>query len=89
MGVVFALALLFIAVVFALNAFDEELTPETNAMLVPPVNRYRSDDNIYVALRGFDAPAGQSIIEAGETRPELVSMEHLIYETDDKVFAGA
>jgi hypothetical protein len=53
-----------------INLFDEDLTPAARALLTPPPNPYRSDDNIYIAIAGFDAPSRQSMIEAGQARIE-------------------
>jgi hypothetical protein len=64
-----ALALLaLILTALAINAFDERLSPEAVALLHPPQNRYRADQNLYVTLAGFDAPAGQSVISVGQAR---------------------
>jgi len=62
-----ALAALVIAAL-AINAFDERPSREALAMLHPPENRYRPDENIYVSLAGFDAPAGESVIAVGQAR---------------------
>jgi hypothetical protein len=59
---------LLIVVALAINARDEELTPEAKAMLTPPVNRLASDNNLYVAMEGLDAPTGESMVEVGEAR---------------------
>lgn len=64
-----SLALLaLILAVLAINAFDERPSPEALALLHGPENRYRPDDNLYVSLAGFDAPANQSVISVGQTR---------------------
>lgn len=52
----------------AINSFDENLTPDTEALLLPPPNHYTPAENVYVALAGFDAPSGQSVIETGQAR---------------------
>jgi hypothetical protein len=52
----------------AINAFDERPSPEALELLHPPENRYRPDDNLYVSLAGFDAPASQSVISVGQAR---------------------
>jgi hypothetical protein len=58
---------LFLAAL-AINAFDERPSREAIALLQPPVNRYKPEENIYVSLAGFDAPAGQSVIAVGQAR---------------------
>jgi hypothetical protein len=60
-----ALAVAFFALAFAINARDEELSPQARALLTPPANPYRAEDNIYLALVGSGAPAGQPVIAAG------------------------
>ena len=60
-GVLFLSALL-------VNAHDQALAPEARALLTPPPNPYGDQDNIYVALQGFDAPPAESVIAAGEAR---------------------
>jgi hypothetical protein len=64
-----SLALLaLILAALAINAFDERPSPEALELLHPPENRYRPDDNLYVSLAGFDAPASQSVISVGQAR---------------------
>jgi hypothetical protein len=64
-----SLALLaLVLAALAINAFDERPSPEALALLHPPENRYRPDDNLYVSLAGFDAPASQSVISVGQAR---------------------
>jgi len=55
-------------VALAINARDERLSSEALALLQMPVNPYRPEENIYVALAGFEAPAGQSVVAAGQAR---------------------
>jgi len=62
-----ALFALFLAAL-GINAFDERPSPQALALLQPPENRYRPEENIYVALAGFDAPAGQSVVAAGQAK---------------------
>src|ERR1700733_7372536 len=64
---VIAIAALYLAAL-AINSFDEQLAPDTTALLTPPPNPYRPEENIYVALAGLDAPSGQSVIATGQTR---------------------
>jgi hypothetical protein len=52
----------------AINAFDERPTARALAMSQPPANPYTPEENIYIALVGFDAPAGQSVITVGLAR---------------------
>ena len=51
---------------FAINLRDEPLTPQAQALLVPPPNSYAPADNIYFALAGFEAPDGT----AARLRPD-------------------
>jgi hypothetical protein len=60
-----ALALLLFAAAFIINAHDEQLSPQARALLTPPPNPYKPEDNIFLALLGADAPPGESIIAAG------------------------
>src|SRR6516164_3783553 len=62
-----ALFALFLALL-AINAFDERPSPQALALLQPPENRYGPDENIYLALAGFDAAPGQSVVAAGQAR---------------------
>ena len=62
-----ALGVLALAIV-AINAFDEDLSPQTVALLKPPANPYAPDENLYIALVGFDAPEGQSVVTVGQAR---------------------
>lgn len=60
--------LVLFAVAFAVNLRDETLSSQTQALLQLPTDPYERDDNVYLALEGFDAPAGQSVTAAGEAR---------------------
>jgi hypothetical protein len=62
------LALVLFALVFAINWRDEPLAPQARALLAVPPNPLRPDDNIYLAMAGFTAPSGASMIAAGEAR---------------------
>ena len=57
LGLLLALLLFWIGV----NHFDRPLSASARAILAAPPDPYSSDDNIYVALAGFDAPAGAVI----------------------------
>ena len=57
-----------ILLICAINAFDEDLTPETLALLEVPTNPYADKDNLYLALMGFNAPSGQDILNHGQAR---------------------
>ena len=65
-GALALLCLFFIAL--AINARDERPSTEALALLRLPVNSYRPEENIYVALAGFEAPAGQSVVAAGQAK---------------------
>lgn len=70
------IALVLLAVVFAINWRDEPLTPAARSLLAPPPNPLKPDDNIYLAMAGFTAPSGASAIAAGRSRIEHYN-EHL------------
>lgn len=82
-GVILALALTWLGV----NLVDENLTPAAKAMLTAPPNPYRPDDNIYVAIMGFEAPSQQSIIEAGKARIETYNdaLDSMLVDPDAAV----
>jgi hypothetical protein len=63
-----ALLLSFAAVVFAINARDEQLSPQAVALLEPPPNPLAAEDNAYLWLIGSGAPEGASPVAAGEAR---------------------
>ena len=65
-GVLTLLALFLVAL--SINAFDQRPSSTALALLNPPENRYKPDENIYVAIAGFDAPSGQSVIAVGQSR---------------------
>ena len=67
-GSLFLLALVLFAVVFAINWRDQPLTPRARALLAAPSNPLKPDDNIYLAMAGFSAPSGASVIATGESR---------------------
>src|SRR5471030_1071743 len=52
----------------AINAFDERPSTEDLALLHPPENRHKLDENLYLSLAGFDAPAGLSPTSVGQAR---------------------
>ena len=66
--VLWSLAVVFVlvATVFAINSRDESVSPQTVRVLTAPPNPYRPSDNLYFMLAGLDAPAGGSVIEAGQ-----------------------
>jgi hypothetical protein len=67
-GTLILLALVLFAIAYAINMRDEPLAPRTVALQHPPHNPYRPEENLYVALVGFDAPAGESVIAVGQAR---------------------
>jgi hypothetical protein len=70
LGCLVLVALLLFAAAWTINLRDEPVTPEAQALLVPPLNPYRPEDNIYLALAGLDAPPGGSVTAAGLARIE-------------------
>jgi hypothetical protein len=82
-GSLLLLALLLFAVAFLINWRDEPLTAQTLALLqLPAPDSSRPEDNIYVALQGFDAPPGQSVTAVGQARIERYnqSMDALLHD---------
>lgn len=67
-GVLVALLLVWIGS----NLFDQPLSASARTILATPPDPYPDDDNVFIALVGFDAPAGQSMIRAGEQRMEEI-----------------
>jgi len=63
-----ALAVLLLAAAFTINARDEPLSAQARALLTPPPNPYKPEENIYLALAGADAPPGEPVIAAGLTK---------------------
>jgi hypothetical protein len=61
-------ALLLCAVVWLINLRDEALTPQAQALLQPPPDPYKAEDNLYLALAGSDAPSGEPVIAAGQAK---------------------
>ena len=61
--------LLLYAVAWLVNSRpDEPLTSLTQALLRGRSERCAPEDNIYLAIEGFDAPSGESVIAAGQAR---------------------
>lgn len=52
----------------AVNAFDEDPSSETRALLVAPPNPYTPEQNLYLALLGFEAPQGTSSLAVAQER---------------------
>jgi hypothetical protein len=67
-GSLILLAVILFAIAYAINMRDEPLTPGTLALLQPPPNPYRPEENLYIALAGFEAPAGESVVAYGQAR---------------------
>jgi hypothetical protein len=57
---------LLAAALLLVNARDERLSTEAQAMLAPPQARYPDSENLFVLLAGLDAPAGESPLTAGQ-----------------------
>jgi hypothetical protein len=55
-----------VVAVIGINASDEELGPEVKLLLSPLENPHAAEWNLFVALAGFNAPSGASMIEAGQ-----------------------
>jgi len=65
------LGLLFVGI----NWFDEDLSPEAKALLIAPPNPYKPEENLYLALLGFDAKEGVSPITAGQAKVAVYEKE--------------
>ena len=70
LGSLLLLVLILFGVAWAINAGDEALTPEAQALLAPMHDPVPPEDNIYLALAGFNAPPGGSVLVAGQARIE-------------------
>ena len=70
LGSLVLIGLILFGVAYVVNLRDEPLTPEARALMVSPRNPYNAQDNIYLALVGFDAPAGESPVAVGRARVE-------------------
>ncbi len=75
-GALLTVTLLLFAAAWLINLHDESLTPQAQALLQIPPNPYKPEDNIYLALVGFDAPSGQSVIADGQARVDYYD-QHL------------
>src|SRR5688572_21129272 len=64
----FGILSVLILLVVAINANDEDLTPEAKALLIAPPNPHQPEDNLYLALLGIDAPEGLLPVAAGQAR---------------------
>lgn len=69
-GATLGLFIALLLVWFGFNLFDQPLSAGARAILAVPPDPYPAKDNVYVALVGFDAPAGSSIITVGQERIE-------------------
>ena len=82
-GLAFALVLLVVGI----NCFDEDLTPEAKALLLAPPNAYKPEENIYLALMGFDAPPGVSPLAAGQAKVMRLDAAVSAYSKDRRTFS--
>jgi hypothetical protein len=65
LGSLVLLCVLLGGLVLLVNLRDEPLSAGARALLTPPANPYPSAQNIYLAMMGYDAPAGESPTTAG------------------------
>ena len=70
-GGVFVLCVLLVAI----NFFDEELSPEAKALLTAPSNPYRPEENLYLALLGFEAKEDESPVQVARERVSAYEKE--------------
>lgn len=64
------LVLVLFGIAYAINVRDEPLAPRTVALGRAPTNVLRPEENLYIAMAGFEAPAGESVFTAGLARIE-------------------
>jgi hypothetical protein len=83
-SVLITLALLVVIYAFIVNSFDEPLTPQAKALLAEPPHTLRPEDNLYVAMMGFQAPAGESPTTAGQQRIERynATLDRMLLDPD-------
>lgn len=62
------IALALVLVIVAINAFDEDLSPEAKQLLAVPPNSLKPEQNLYLVLLGFDAMPDESPIAASQRR---------------------
>src|SRR5262249_53354364 len=72
-GSLFILCLLLLGI----NAFDEDLSPEVRSLLTPLPNPYRPEENLCLALLGFDTKDGDPI-KAGQARLAAYEIEAVV-----------
>ena len=85
------LALLLVVYAFLINGFDEPLSPKAKALLAEPPHTARPEDNLYVAMMGFQAPAGESPITAGQQRVDRynAAVDRMLVDLDAAVAFNA
>jgi hypothetical protein len=86
-GAALALPLALFAVWFAINAFDEKPSALAQSLLARPASAVPAEQNLYFAFAGFDAPAGQAPIEAGERRVAAYDQAYEEIRVDPDVVA--
>jgi len=70
-GSALLIPLLLLLVAWVVNArADEPLTAQTRELLEAQPGECRPEDNIYLAIEGFDAPPGASVVLTGQARIE-------------------
>ena len=67
-GALVLIGVLLFALAVAVNWRDEPLTARARQLLAPPPNPWRPEDNIYLAMAGFTAPSGASMVALGQAR---------------------
>ena len=63
-----AVLLLIGLVLFIVNCFDVPLSDQAKALLTPPPNPYKPEENIYLAIAGMEGPEDRPIVQMGEQR---------------------
>ena len=63
-----ALIFLIVLALFIVNSFDVPLSDQAKALLTPPPNPYRPDENSYLAIAGMEGPGDRTIIAMGQDR---------------------
>jgi len=76
------LAIALFATALAINVRDEPLTEQAKTLLIVPANPYAPEDNIYLALAGFDAPPGESLTVLGQSKVEQYNSRLAVSQRD-------
>lgn len=80
---------LLVGGVVGVNFYDPALSDDANRLAAIPPNPYPAERNIYVALKGLDAPAGADVVKTGLARvADDDRLAELYWENSDKAQAA-